>query len=94
MQHKNGAIEKQITDTGFNVQTRNNVKRLYEKFGTENVFGRTDVAEICGLSYSAAGKLIAKLKEKSLIKMLKDLEKEGIVLNYKSGVLKDGKRIY
>lgn len=73
---KNGAIDKQILYIGFNIQTRNNVKRLYEKFGTETVFGRTDVAEICDLSYSASGKLIAKMKEKSLIEDVKGHGKE------------------
>ena len=46
-------------------------EKLYCAFGTEGIFGRNDVAGICGLSYSVAGKIIVRLKEYELIEEVK-----------------------
>ena len=47
------------------------IRDRYYVFGTDRIFGRNDVAGICGLSYSAAGKIIVKLKEYELIEAVK-----------------------
>lgn len=71
---ENMAIEKKniaIDDLKFNIQTKTNIKKLYETVGTETVFGRRDVSNICGISYSTAGNLISKMREKGLIDEVK-----------------------
>ncbi len=52
-------------------KSQRNVQKIYDAFGTEKFFGRGDISEICGVSYSAAGKIIVKLKEYELIKEVK-----------------------
>ena len=61
------AIEDRMAGIKFNMQTKNNITKLYYAFGTENIFGRKDVSDACSVSYSAAGSLISKMKEHALI---------------------------
>ena len=51
----------------FNIQTITNIKKIYEKYGTENIFGRGDIAKDCNISYSAAGNLISKMRANGLV---------------------------
>ena len=64
---KNQAIELKISELKININTKNNIEKLYEKMGTEKIFGRTDISLLCDISYSAAGSLIEKLKKHGLI---------------------------
>ena len=64
---ENQAIEMSIDESKFNIQTKNNIRILYNAVGVDTVFGRKDVSEICNISYSAAGYLIAKMKVNKLI---------------------------
>ena len=66
---KNVAIETRIAE--FNIQTKNNIAKLYSVFDTESIFGRRDISNACGISYSAAGSLISKLKKHKLIEEIK-----------------------
>ena len=68
---KNVAIEERIAELKFNIQTKKSIMALYEIAKKDKIFGRTDVSEICGISYSAAGSLIAKMKENKLITEVK-----------------------
>lgn len=61
------AIDNPIAEKTFDIRTKTNIELLYNELGTESVFGRGKVSEICGISYSAAGSLIAKMKEYNLI---------------------------
>ena len=51
----------------FNIQTITHIKKLYEKFAAEKIFGRGDVAKTCGISYSTAGNLVSKMRRAGLI---------------------------
>lgn len=68
---KNIAIEARIAEKKFSVRTKANIEKLYESIGDEKFFGRTDVSNICGISYSTAGTLIDKLKKNDLIEDVK-----------------------
>ncbi|MCH5210581.1 MAG: Fic family protein [Oscillospiraceae bacterium] len=68
---KNIAIETRIAGIKFNVQTKNSIVKLYTKVGFTDIFGRSDVSDICGISYSAAGNLISKMREHKLIEEVK-----------------------
>ena len=50
IQNENIAIDK----FRFNIQTKTNIRKLYKAVGTEMIFGRSDVADICQISYSTA----------------------------------------
>ena len=69
--NKNQAIGDCLAQLQFNIQTKKSITLLYEYAGKDKIFGRTDVSEICGISYSAAGSLIAKMKENKLIAEVK-----------------------
>ncbi len=69
------AIEEQIAGVKFNIQTKNNITKLYSVCGIKSVFGRSDVSNICCISYSAAGNLIAKMKEHKFIEEVKGFGK-------------------
>ena len=71
IKEKNMAIENRIAEIEFNIQTKTNIIKLYEVVGTELIFGRGDVSKICGISYSAAGNLISKMKKTFLIDEVK-----------------------
>ena len=64
---KVSAIEARIAEIKMDARTRANVNKLFAQIGTEKIFGRNDVSEICNISYSTAGTFIAKLKEYKLI---------------------------
>lgn len=65
------AIENRIAEIKLNIQTKTNIRKLYKSVGTQKIFGRGDAAEICSISYSASGGLIAKMKEHNLIENVK-----------------------
>lgn len=67
IENKNVAIDERIDDIKFNIQTKNNMKKLYKSIGAETIFGRGDVSSICEISYSTAGNLISKMLDKKLI---------------------------
>ena len=68
---KNMAIENRMAGIKFNIQTKNSIVKLYTKVGFTDIFGRKDVSDICGISYSAAGNLISKMREHKLIEEVK-----------------------
>lgn len=68
---KNIAIETRIAGIKFNVQTKNSIVKLYTKTGFTDIFGRSDISDIYGISYSAAGNLISKMREHKLIEEVK-----------------------
>ena len=67
IESQNQAIEVAINKMSANKNTRSKAMALFRAYGIEGVFGRSDVATITAISYSAAGELIAKLKASSLI---------------------------
>lgn len=69
------AIQEHIAEVKFNIQTKNNITKLYSVCGMKSVFGRSDVSNICCISYSAAGNLIAKMKEHKFIEEVKGFGK-------------------
>ena len=53
-------IEK-LMASGLSRKTASNTMELFNKFGTQTVFGRTEVMDVLGLSPSAASDLLKKL---------------------------------
>lgn len=53
--------------TGFSVKTIVHVHRLFDRFGSDGVFGRSAVVELLALQSSSASKLIAKLLQVGII---------------------------
>ena len=51
----------------FSVKTRAHVHRLFEKFGFDEVFGRSAVMELLGLKGSGASKLLSNLVQADII---------------------------
>lgn len=68
---KNQSVEKQkqlIYSIDGNSGTKENAWMVFEKVRCDTIFGRIEVMEITGLSTSAAGILLNKLKDAKLIK--------------------------
>ena len=53
--------------SGFSVKTTVHIHRLFEKFGFEEVFGRSAVMELLGLKSSGASKLLSNLTQADII---------------------------
>lgn len=51
----------------FSVKTTAHIRRLFEKFGFDEVFGRSAAAELLGLQNSSASKLISRLRQADII---------------------------
>ena len=54
-------------DSGFSVKTKVHIHRLFEKFGFDEVFGRSAVMELLGLKSSGASKLLSNLTQADII---------------------------
>ena len=62
-------IESAISEKGndFTVKTTDHIRRLFEKFGVDEVFGRSAVMELLELKGSGASKLLANLVQADII---------------------------
>lgn len=64
---KVSAIERRIAEMKMDKRTKLNICKMFDTISKDDIFGRTDVSDICGISYSTAGTLISKMKEYKLI---------------------------
>ena len=60
-------LEEKLNELQFKDITKEKIRVLYQRFGSELTFSRTDVMEVTGISLSPAGDLIRKMKEADLI---------------------------
>ena len=61
------AVEAAIDGLNASQTTIKKAKAVYKNMGTDGIFGRSDISSITGDSVTAAGNLINKLKNASLI---------------------------
>ena len=54
----------------FSVKTTVHIHRLFEKFGFDEVFGRSAVIELLGLKGSGASKLLSNLVQTDIIEQV------------------------
>ena len=62
-------IESVLSEKGsdFSIKTTVHIHRLFEKFGFDDVFGRSAVMELLGLKSSGASKLLSNLVQADII---------------------------
>lgn len=60
-------LEEKINSLSGNNRTRENVEKVLSEISIDVVFGRTEIANILGVSDTAAGNLISKMKQVGLI---------------------------
>ncbi len=62
-------IESILSEKGsdFSVKTTGHIHRLFNKFGFDDVFGRSAVMELLGLKGSGASKLLSNLVQADII---------------------------
>ena len=58
-------LSKKATD--FTVKTVVHIHRMFDRFGYDEVFGRSAVVELLGLQNSSASKLLSKLSQTGII---------------------------
>ena len=68
----------------FSVKTTVHNHRLFEKFGFDEVFGRSAVMELLELKSSGASKLLANLTQAEIIEPVSGHGKQGAVQNQKA----------
>ena len=56
-----------VKEKDLSVKTSNHVRRLFEKFGYDEVFGRSAVMKVIDLKQSGASKLLSNLVQKDII---------------------------
>ena len=61
------SIQKAISSLDAKKNIKANAMRLFIQMGIDGIFGRSDIMEIVGISITAAGNLITKLKDAGLI---------------------------
>lgn len=69
IQNKKVDIESVLSEKGsvFSAKTIIHIRRLFEEFGFDNVFGRSAVMELLDLKNSGASKLLANLVQADII---------------------------
>lgn len=69
IQHEKVDIECVLSrkTKNFTAKTVGHIQRLFERFGFDEAFGRSSVAELLGLQDSSASKLIAKLVQTGIL---------------------------
>ena len=61
------SIQKAINSLDAKKNTKANAMRLFNQMDIDGIFGRSDIMDVVGISITAAGNLIAKLKDAGLI---------------------------
>ena len=69
IQYKKVDIESVLSEKGkdFSIKTIGHIRRMFEKFGHDEVFGRSAVTELLDLKNSSASKLLSNLVEADII---------------------------
>ena len=83
-------IESVLSQKGsdFSVKTTIHIHRLFEKFGFDEVFGRSAVMELLELKGSGASKLLSNLVQADIIEPDPVTEKENINSRSSLGIVK------
>lgn len=75
IEEKNLTIQELIAQLPCKITTKQNIQTMYDAFKSEEIFGRTDIADACGISYSLAGDIIELLQTNELIETVKGFGK-------------------
>lgn len=69
IQYKKVDIESVLSEKGkdFSIKTTGHIRRMFEKFGHDEVFGRSTVTELLDLKNSSASKLLSNLIQADII---------------------------
>ena len=69
IQDKKVDIESVLSEKGkdFSIKTTGHIRRMFEKFGHDEVFGRSAVTELLDLKNSSASKLLSNLMQADII---------------------------
>ena len=69
IQYKKVDIESVLSEKGkdFSIKTIGHIRRMFEKFGHDEVFGRSAVTELLDLKNSSASKLLSNLMQADII---------------------------
>ena len=60
-------IESTLLEKNLSIKTANHVRKLFEKFGYDEVFGRSAVMKVIDLKQSGASKFLSNLVQKDII---------------------------
>ena len=71
LQDKKQAFESLLAGLGVSVPTRENMLKLFQRFGFDGAFARADVMQVTGITATPATELMRKMKEAKLIKSTK-----------------------
>ena len=60
-------IESTLLEKNLSIKTANHVRKLFEKFGYDEVFGRSAIMKVIDLKQSGASKFLSNLVQKDII---------------------------
>lgn len=61
------AFERRFSEMAANAPTKNKARVLFDTYGYDGVFGRTEIIQMFGMASSSAGKFLTKLKKLGFI---------------------------
>ena len=67
-------IESTLLEKNLSIKTANHVRKLFEKFGYDEVFGRSAVMKVIDLKQSGASKFLSNLVQKDIIEPVSGLK--------------------
>ncbi|MGM9608484.1 MAG: ATP-binding protein [Oscillospiraceae bacterium] len=71
LQDKKQAFESLLAGLGVSAPTRENMLKLFQRFGFDSAFARADVMQVAGITATPATELMRKMKEAKLIESAK-----------------------
>ena len=71
LQGKKQAFESLLAGLGVSAPTRENMLKLFQRFGFDSAFARADVMQVTGITATPATELMRKMKESKLIESAK-----------------------
>ncbi len=69
------AINVAIDGLNVTAPTKDKIRLIFDRVGYDAAFGRKEIAEIVGISQTAAGNLINKLKKADIVESVRGLGK-------------------
>lgn len=72
-----------LNNASISAKTKNNIEKLYEAFGNEKIFGRSDVVKVLSITERPASTLLKRMHDLSLTEQITGVGKGKYKFNFR-----------